>query len=108
MDEKAIAERVAKSVIARENWADFAENAVSEQRNEIKKWLNDIIATGQSISNAIEAEAKRRAKADKHDPNRIPTSVMRKAVADEIKKTWGNDKALPILADMLAEQKYIW
>jgi hypothetical protein len=86
---------------------DMAHEAVRESSQEIKKWLQSII-NGQEINRALMKSMESQAESYGQDAMKLPLTQLRKALSKEIQKTWGRDKALGMLVDMLAEQKYIW
>jgi hypothetical protein len=113
MSQKRIAERVAAKTIEAAGkdyvWDDMAHEAVRNNAREIRQWLDNIIGDGQQLNRALMADIEKQAPSyGVESTDGMSLGPLKRELAKEISKTWGKDKLLPVLVDMLAEQRYIW
>ena len=101
---------IARDLLGKEDYAygDMAHEAVRNNAGDIKDWLDNIIGQGQKINLALMADMERQAESYDVEVEGMPLGPLKEVLKKEISRTWGNDRVLKILVDMLADQKYIW
>lgn len=101
---------IARDLSAGEDYAygDMAHEAVRNNADDIKDWLENIIGLGQRINLALIADMESQSGSYGVEVEGMPLKPLKEALEKEISKTWGKDRVLNILVDMLADQKYIW